>query len=437
MANNPFVLTFKLKQHTPIIHFQHDQEGATLRATEVKPKLDKFLIEKMGGWSKIPDEWKVGEGNSQGNPLNYKMYVESTDSIIELIEQPIKDEYGEYQLDRNGKPKVLQMPGYFGNMGVDIRDESRLKKFVLSGTVSIRIVSFNTKLIGFIQKHLPEFFATHNFGNRQTKGFGSFYLQGEEKSVSNFVDYRFLIDTTQFSLPNHIQIQIKERSSEYQVLFKLFYAINVFYNSLRSGLNIPGLYFKSLMFMYAKSKNIQWDKKSIRDHFHLYSEPYKKAERIHTDPEGTFRYSSKKKRLMRDILGLSTEQSWLAYGDTITKESVVREDDKPCYARWASPILFKVIRIQDTQFDVFLVPRKIPEEIFGQEFIIRSKVNSSREPLHLAMPSSEEFDLDEFIAFCFHEVFSDDDDAFDQHVNYSSSREVILLKSIYEQLRNC
>ncbi len=38
--NNPFQPTFTLKQHTPIIHFQHDQEGSKLQATEVKPKPD-------------------------------------------------------------------------------------------------------------------------------------------------------------------------------------------------------------------------------------------------------------------------------------------------------------------------------------------------------------------------------------------------------------
>ena len=40
-------LTIKLKQHTPLIHFQHDQEGATLRASEVKPKLDKFVLNNL------------------------------------------------------------------------------------------------------------------------------------------------------------------------------------------------------------------------------------------------------------------------------------------------------------------------------------------------------------------------------------------------------
>ena len=57
-----YKLSFTLRQHTPMIHFQADQPGATLRATELKPKLDKFLIEKLGGWSKenIPYAWRVG-----------------------------------------------------------------------------------------------------------------------------------------------------------------------------------------------------------------------------------------------------------------------------------------------------------------------------------------------------------------------------------------
>ena len=44
-----YKLEITLKQHTPLIHFQHDQVGATLRASEVKPKLDKFLLTKLGG----------------------------------------------------------------------------------------------------------------------------------------------------------------------------------------------------------------------------------------------------------------------------------------------------------------------------------------------------------------------------------------------------
>ena len=46
-------ITVELMQHTPMIHFQvrydqnqtlREQRGATLRASEVKPKLDRYLL---------------------------------------------------------------------------------------------------------------------------------------------------------------------------------------------------------------------------------------------------------------------------------------------------------------------------------------------------------------------------------------------------------
>lgn len=42
-----YKVEFTLKQHTPMIHFQSEQRGATLRATELKPKFDRFITEKL------------------------------------------------------------------------------------------------------------------------------------------------------------------------------------------------------------------------------------------------------------------------------------------------------------------------------------------------------------------------------------------------------
>lgn len=39
--------SFILRQHTPMIHFQHKQAGATLRPSELKSKLDRFIIGKL------------------------------------------------------------------------------------------------------------------------------------------------------------------------------------------------------------------------------------------------------------------------------------------------------------------------------------------------------------------------------------------------------
>ena len=64
-------LTVTLKQHTPLIHFQPGQCGATLRASEVKPKLDKFILGKLS-----KDEfaeakrkkWLIGKEDHPGLP---------------------------------------------------------------------------------------------------------------------------------------------------------------------------------------------------------------------------------------------------------------------------------------------------------------------------------------------------------------------------------
>ena len=40
-------LEIDLKCHAPIIHFQPEEEGATLRASEVKPKFDRYLMKKV------------------------------------------------------------------------------------------------------------------------------------------------------------------------------------------------------------------------------------------------------------------------------------------------------------------------------------------------------------------------------------------------------
>ena len=55
-----------LSQQTPMWHFQSDQEGCCLRATEVKPKLDSFLLKKYG---ETFNKYRVNDTNA----LDYKL----------------------------------------------------------------------------------------------------------------------------------------------------------------------------------------------------------------------------------------------------------------------------------------------------------------------------------------------------------------------------
>ena len=100
-----YKLEFTLKQHTPLIHFQHDQTGATLRATEVKPKLDKYIIEEFGGIDKLRlknPEWLIGDGKHSA--LDYKIKLIPIDQSVEFLKSP---EHWD----------GVTNPIFFGNMG--------------------------------------------------------------------------------------------------------------------------------------------------------------------------------------------------------------------------------------------------------------------------------------------------------------------------------
>ena len=102
-----FKLEIKLKQQTPMLHFQHDQDGATLRATEVKPKLDRFII-KFG---EIKDEWKLPKSDEKAEPaLNYKMKITADSGEI-----PEKSNAIQVNLNK-ARPENPICKSYFGNM---------------------------------------------------------------------------------------------------------------------------------------------------------------------------------------------------------------------------------------------------------------------------------------------------------------------------------
>lgn len=46
-----YKMTIKLLAQSPMIHFQGKIDGATLRGSELKPKLDRFLIKKIENWN--------------------------------------------------------------------------------------------------------------------------------------------------------------------------------------------------------------------------------------------------------------------------------------------------------------------------------------------------------------------------------------------------
>ncbi|MDO4695793.1 hypothetical protein [Porphyromonas sp.] len=350
-------LEFELKQHTPIIHFQATDDGATLRASEVKPKLDRFLLRAYE--KKIPQS-TIKNGTEKG-------HHPSLDFKIKFIPHNTK----RISADRT--------PMYFGNL------KSKKPKQLIFSDNGVRMIILvkDETLKKLIEENMARFFLLHNFGSRQSKGYGSFTIKDEKISnIRSLYKYSFDIKTTDYN--------------------NVLKSINYFYKSLRSGINeyrsskdkklVSLLYFKSAFHYYATThKGKQWDKRSIKQHF--FPEQLKKEEQIHKINDIN---RDDEKYDFRDLLGLSTNETWKQFNISKT----CRGKDGKEINRLKSPIQFKPIFIGDkcvVFFDVFTEDTGFEEFLGSKVFVnafkkekgedsLKEPSKPIKEPLEMIVP---------------------------------------------------
>ncbi len=457
-----FQHTFLLKQHTPMIHFQHRQNGATLRGTELKPKLDRYIIEQETGiledyekakeaFAEKHKNWCVGKRKRKGVhvALDYRVRVKVLETVSTKDKQYLSNKFEEIK-KRNGEPSPKtdrnrqtktdefeaiiwnrkSFPGFFGNMD----KETLRKELVLHKKLEVQFLVFEQGLKTLIVKYFPAFLQKTNFGTRQSKGFGSFGLHPEDAHYEQFLNfpspYRFFVD-------------VEKAFHIYEELEWLFDTIDLVYRCLRSGINLKDrdqrdvFYFKSLMFQYAKSKNppLQWDKKTIRQALYREDSTYKKAERKRTDTNGTFRFAAQgEKYLFRDLLGLSSEQEWRNYrNSTVKKAEILPNNKKAEISRFRSPITFKPLKMEEKErYKIFVMWEQIPQRYKQATFEISNGKKNKNLPVY------PKFDLSDFLRFCFREVFVTkgkfDEKKFDVYTDYSEERQANYLYTAFEDL---
>jgi hypothetical protein len=376
-------LEIKLKQHTPLIHFQHDQEGATLRASEVKPKLDRFVLTRLGqgnyqaGIAQAKTNgWLIGKGDHPA--LDYKMRIEAP---VGQIWEMSRDTG---RVNQKGKPVFDIMPLFFGNMGNEEDSNAEPKKMAFSiDSVNLTISTVNETLLEFIKENLNAFFLYHNFGTRQSKGFGSF--MPESSPIAKYITSDYAKFT--FKL-NNAELE------KWGGFYNLFSGIVFFYKTLRSGINQNGVYIKSLMYFYALDRMEYWDKRTIRYEFRHFTPDKLQDKGELADMKADGQNKKEKSRLYRDMLGLSSSQTWNSYSkDVITKEHMPAPSEDQI-ERFKSPILIKPI-VQNGSYDVYLIPSKVPTAYLNTTFDISSKNNRS----HFTMKTPKEFDVCDFLQF--------------------------------------
>lgn len=364
---NDWQKEYKLVQHTPLIHFQHSEPYACLRATEVKPKLDRFLIEQLekddrfgdGRWKK----WFVGDGSQQS--FDYMMRITPNSEQVERtqsIERAIAR--AEHRPPNANLHEIHK--NYFGNMasGNNIQDtirETFKESLFYKDGLTLTIRCFIPELLTFIDEHIRGFFMMHNFGTRQRKGFGSFTVD-----ISTKPNEPKGFDLVGKYCPNAYYCKL-DGNVNADALLDAVWVISAF---LRSGFNRgEGNYVRGFVFRYfQREKNpLANDKAFVKQK--VLRNVYDEATRgEHLHPYGNnVRY-----RYVRGLLGTNENSRFCRAprGETREDRTVhnIYIHSAEGVERFPSPLLFKPIG----KF-VFILPQKMPDEIFGSEFYILEK----------------------------------------------------------------
>ena len=359
-------LELGLKCHAPIIHFQPstNAKGATLRASEVKPKFDKYL------WTKEPEELATYE------LLPYKM---------KFIAKKKKE-----VIDEKTKDKKVDIPLYYA------KDQKRM---VITNP-KIVVTCFDPTLQKLIVKHIKNFFIVTNFGAAQGKGYGSFTIDSEKNDqVEQENAEKILME--EFGLKTLYKIDCNQLSKGLKEIEKIFEVIENFYKIIKGGINHKG-YIKGFLFKYMSDKGIKNEKAALKTK--IIDNPYaSKQNKVKQGPP----INSHKECYVRALLGLSSS---FAFKDQRRQNGgAVDVNIKISHAgetieRFPSPLTFKVINNI-----VYIIPKKIDERIWEKEFVFTYELDKKRghahgiqpkskpEKLKLDTPASNDFCLEDFL----------------------------------------
>ncbi|MGD8782040.1 MAG: hypothetical protein PVH88_24140 [Ignavibacteria bacterium] len=340
---NNYKLTFKLKQHTPHINFQSSHQGSTIRATDIKPRIDNYICKTY------PDI---------GKP---KYQLKITASLKDYIN--LKDEEHKYRYEP-----------YFGDHDLCWYDNIEL--------------NFNTyfdeALLEKIKAILPKVFALENFGSFSNKGYGCFTVENQNRD-----DFEKILKSA------HNTIYYWDLSTTDDKI--IFFQIKYFYSLLKSGINQVGknddecTYYKSLLMLYFLDKKIRWEKRGIKKLFNLRSTKNRTGK---IDQIDKFIPDGENYQAVKPLLGFSESQEWLSYG--LMKENKIKIEMPKGIGRINSPLFFKVFKengasriyfmlVNTHEFQKKLLPRK------EFKFKIKNKTESFNTP--------ESFDYSDFLNY--------------------------------------
>lgn len=387
-------ITFNLEQHSPLIHFQHAQSEACLRASEVKPKLDAFIrehaasifsdlpAEKQEKYRKVVNRAFVVDPDLRQIPASlYKMHFRGTPQTYYLLHSgKLKDYQIQQAQQRLGHGKELQglqyMPYFADNDKIRKQQFDATKLGVRYEQVTGSIFSYDVNVLAVIKRCLPYFFASVNFGSRTSKGFGSFTLAAlNGKSMSLNVDsFKEQLDkNNDWVFVQRVATVGRGRSSDQKVIQEL----NDIYRHLKFKPQRNGGDSSEIR-DYFGEKDISWEKSYITEE--VVKRPQRRLVDYSNDPH---------RKYVRALLGLAEIHDYQQLKVTVNITDVGGPNGAKAIERFPSPITFKIF-----QNHIFLCAREVPNALLGRTFEFTSSQDSNTR-LRLSVPS--EFSIKDFL----------------------------------------
>jgi len=374
------MVNISLTQHTPIIHFQGCQKGATLRATELKPKIDKFIVSELETIDEDIFKHYKDFINEHNFPLKentvsakYKIRISADDSngrtIFKFAKHISDDE------KKNGIHTLFPAP-YFGDSLAVQHDKIELGLF-----------GFNSELTELIEKAMQYVLVYNNFGTRQGKGFGVFLPKDMTEDVFKKI--------------------LSKKYPKYWVANggqKPFGKINKTYQLLKSGINHNG-YQKSKLFEYMCGQNIRWEKRKIKEtlktnHSNLFK-ILKHDTGVHRNDDCDPKFGPNfEYRYIRAMLGLAEHNEYeVKVNDKgIDKIQIRIEDSADKIKRYKSPVMFKVFNN-----NIYLLPNPVNTIMYDREFTFNIRLKYKDKSIKdkgvlFKLKTPDKFDLTDFLS---------------------------------------
>ncbi len=357
---NPCCLQYSIRQHSPMIHFQAGQKGATLRASEFKPKLDRFIALEIEDL--LPDLFETHHDLIK----EYFPTIEDGKRIgCNKYKISIKTSREDHS-EKNIPNKKL----FFANNVIN--DSNKIKQVYFNKPLILRIKTFSHDLLEFLDNVLPYFLTMHNFGARTSKGFGCFQLEQINNEEIKSIFKELTIPVYNLKLTNGT----------------IFNNISDFYTKLKSGLYISTkdksvTHIKSYLYDFMRLNQIIWEKRKIKEQFP------KVIHGTHTtlaplSENVSFRY-------VRAMLGLAEINEYRPRGG---KKQIKISSKDNIIERLRSSITFKILNI-DNKLKIFLIPNFDYKTICDHEF----KFELDGRSFTLLTPTTDEFDIIDFLNF--------------------------------------